>query len=201
MQVDVYLPLHYPNATFSSFDTPKCSSGWIFWGMRWTDADFQSSQDKTARTWEPTWPKRNISFILTTLFETLTMFNMNTMYCHVNKGFPWTLRRAPFDSEGCGSRNNWSMAVTVLTSLWRNVSSHFLFQNNIASINYRSAGICSFTALLRSRHSILMRLSLKFDWVTVILMFSSHSVIDLLVSLGSLSCCITISAKFSSTDM
>lgn len=39
-----------------------------------------------------------------------------------------------------------------------------------------------------------MRLSLKFDWVTVILMFSSHSVIDLLVSLGSLSCCITISA-------
>lgn len=112
MQVDVYLPLHYPNATFSSFDTPKRLSGWIFWGMRWTDADFQSRvrKDKTARTWEPTWPKRNISSILTTLFETLTMFNRNTMYCHVNKGFPWTLRRAPFDSEGCGSRNNWSMA-------------------------------------------------------------------------------------------
>jgi len=94
----------------------------------------------------------------------------------------------PYDSIACRttfSRNNF--LIFARSSLQR------------CFITLRFASLCLYSALLRSWCIISVRLR-SCLWLgqcnTLILFFFSHSVVDLLVFLGSLSCCMTNQPSF-----
>ena len=83
---------------------------------------------------------------------------------------------------------SWSDRSQSLSWLWRNLGPLF-FPALLQLIEVCSIGLC--TALWRSHHSISVRLrsGLWQDHCnTLILFFFTHSVVDLLLCLGSLSC-------------